>query len=97
MRYRCPHCGGRFELHPPKLALTERQREILLAIDELRRSLNGRSGRGVSSRTIATRTGWGIRTVQYELAYLEVAGEVTRVGVKRGWLVAQPQLGLFPV
>jgi predicted transcriptional regulator len=89
---RCPSCGAKLDV--ASVILTPRQRMVRDAVETLRRE----TGRPARTRDIATRVGWSVRAVRYELAHLESMGEICRPdGPKSGWTLKKQEITLVPL
>lgn len=82
---RCPYCHRRFLIGESHSGITQRQQDILKAIPEIALDNNGIA----STSAIASRVGWSVRTVRYELAYLEHEGQVMRNKYQAGWSLVE--------
>lgn len=77
---RCPSCGQKLDI--AELTLTERQRKLRDAIDQIRRD-KGRPARTVE---IATEVGYAPSTIKPDLKQLRSMGIVCNPnGPKSGW------------
>lgn len=85
----CPVCSTRFYTAHTDITLTERQKSVYRAVGQVCRDTQRNTAR---TSDVAAAVGWSVRTVLYELQYLEQIGEIERPeGPKSGWTqVEQP-------
>ena len=88
---RCPNCGARLEIARPEVELTERQRAIRDAIEEIRRD----TGALARTEAIAFRLGYAPTTLRPDLAEMEARKIIWRPnGSKSGWGIWEDHISL---
>lgn len=90
MTLRCPNCGVKLDI--AELALTERQRTIREAIEELERD----TGKPARTEAIAAQVGYAPTTIKPELRTMEAQQVICRPnGPKSGWSLKKSHLRLI--
>jgi len=86
---RCPNCGIKLDIE--ELALTERQRTIRTAVEEIERD----TAKPARTLAIAEHVGYAPTTIKPDLAHMEQVGILCRPdGPKSGWSLKKKHLRL---